>query len=188
MLHRCISTECQGPSIIRAHLRPAEHSESTVLSRHPLNVSDSNRARPLQRAASAASVFTNLNSAEMSFCCGLFRKKAATPAPQRVSDGLQGVEFSPRNSYASSHAPHRVSDGLQGVEYSPRASYASSHASGPAIVIAQNPELIGYYAPGGSAGPALPAASPSQELRGYYEPDLARPAVPRVSTRKNVYL
>ncbi|KAH8671350.1 hypothetical protein BX600DRAFT_434463 [Xylariales sp. PMI_506] len=137
----------------------------------------------------------------MSFCCCLSRKRSpANPSPMpEGGDGLRGVEFSPRTSYASSIAPPMPEggDGLRGVEFSPRTSYASSIAP-PMPGGGDGPHGVEFsprtsYASSeafsltGTSGvdvdnpelagyyaPEGPAAqsipSAAQELRGFYEP------------------
>ncbi|KAK7973991.1 hypothetical protein PG989_015839 [Apiospora arundinis] len=135
----------------------------------------------------------------MGWCCGLFgSSRRSTPAQPPVAarpaqTGLEGVEFSPRHSFASSNGRgHRpAQNGLEGVELSPSHSFASSdgegthpgavarstqaaHSEPPAAVVTvsdvipQNPELFGYYTP--SPGP--------HEPRGFYEPQAPAPAPP----------
>ncbi|KAK8005369.1 hypothetical protein PG990_011406 [Apiospora arundinis] len=110
----------------------------------------------------------------MGWCCGLFgSSRRSTPAQPPVAarpaqTGLEGVEFSPRHSFASSNGRgHRpAQNGLEGVEFSPSHSFASSDGEGthpgavarstqaaysepPAAVatvrdvVPQNPELLG---------------------------------------------
>ncbi|KAK8073662.1 hypothetical protein PG994_004561 [Apiospora phragmitis] len=125
----------------------------------------------------------------MDLCCGLFgsSKRSASPqtappaAARPAQTGLEGVEFSPRHSFASSNgqgarpgAVRSGHSGLEGVEFSPSPSFASSDGAvmqsrtQPQLP-PQNPELVGYYAP----SPELRArrsvdSDPSQELRGFY--------------------
>lgn len=150
----------------------------------------------------------------MGLCCGLFGgskrsapAQAARPVAARPAQhGLEGVEFSPHHSFASANgggtrpgAGRPGQSGLEGVEFSPSPSFASSDADGyrqGAILQprmqpqrpAQNPELVGYYAP----SPELQATrsadpDPSQELRGFYEPQASGPAPARVHPQKSTY-
>ncbi|KAK7972978.1 hypothetical protein PG996_007200 [Apiospora saccharicola] len=148
----------------------------------------------------------------MALCCGLIGGskrsgpvQAVPPAAARpAQDGLRGVEFSPRHSFASSNgggarpgALRPGQSGLEGVEFSPSPSFASSDGGGHrqgAIVHrraephqpAPNPELVGYYAP--LPSPELQAHSdPSQELRGFYEPQASGPLPARVQPQKSTY-
>ncbi|KAK8099165.1 uncharacterized protein PG998_012406 [Apiospora kogelbergensis] len=130
----------------------------------------------------------------MGWCCGLFgsgsrrSSPGQTAAARPAQTGLEGVEFSPRHSLASSEGGgHRpAQNGLQGVEFSPSQSFASSDGEGarPGNVMRpskatqprlpatanntdrQNPELFGYYAPSSglaqdSYEPQAPAPAPA---------------------------
>ncbi|KAK7917227.1 hypothetical protein PG985_010835 [Apiospora marii] len=150
----------------------------------------------------------------MSLCCGLFggskRPALAQAAPAAAArpaqNGLEGVEFSPRHSFASSNGGgarlggvRPGQSGLEGVEFSPSHSFASSDGGGyrPGAVLqsrtqpqlpAQNPELVGYYAPSPELqAPRSADPDPSQELRGFYEPQASGPAPVRVHPQKSTY-
>ncbi|KAK8024233.1 hypothetical protein PG993_012299 [Apiospora rasikravindrae] len=143
----------------------------------------------------------------MGLCCGLFGSKRSAPrttppvAARPAQIGLEGVEFSPRHSYASSNGGVRpAQNGLEGVEFSPSPSFASSDGGGypPGAVIrqprtqpqlpAQNPELVGYYAPSPELqAPQFGQSDPSQELRGFYEPQAPAPVPARVHPQKSTY-
>ncbi|KAI1402569.1 hypothetical protein F4819DRAFT_277602 [Hypoxylon fuscum] len=110
-----------------------------------------------------------------SYFCGFFRRRA-TPAPNAVrSDGLQGVEFSPRSSFASSIGATRAPDHAT-------SSHAAAASYGANI---NNPELTGYYSP--PAPRPLVTTNPSQELRGYYAPEPVASPQPAVRPGKPTY-
>ncbi|KAI0009922.1 hypothetical protein F4779DRAFT_579832 [Xylariaceae sp. FL0662B] len=96
------------------------------------------------------------------FFCGLFAKKRT---PQPTADGLRGVEFSPRSSFASSRAP-------------PQAASAPT-ANQPSI------ELAGYYSP--PAPRVQPLPGPAQDIRGYYAPEPAAFRPPNAIPRNTLY-
>ncbi|KAI4861399.1 hypothetical protein F4820DRAFT_68181 [Hypoxylon rubiginosum] len=105
------------------------------------------------------------------YLCGLFRRRPR-PAPRPTGDGgLQGVEFSPRPSFASSRASVSASA-------STPAPALLASAAIPATNL-NNPELAGYYSP--PAPSAVPTPDRSRELRGYYAPEPV--AGPRPSVR-----
>ncbi|KAI0179288.1 hypothetical protein GGR52DRAFT_299037 [Hypoxylon sp. FL1284] len=94
------------------------------------------------------------------YLCGLCGARPR-PAPASNGDqGLQGVEFSPRSSYASSRASIQVPASARPP--------ASATSATPASVL-DNPELAGYYSP--AAPMASPASDGSRDLRGYYAPE-----------------
>ncbi|KAI1081087.1 hypothetical protein F5B20DRAFT_536716 [Whalleya microplaca] len=100
------------------------------------------------------------------FFCGLFSKRQT---PQPTTNGLRGVEFSPRSSFASSRGPTPV----------------QAPASEPTANL-QSLELAGYYSP--PAPRAQPRPNPTQELRGYYAPDPTVAQAPRAVPRNTLYL
>ncbi|OTB07109.1 hypothetical protein M426DRAFT_9182 [Hypoxylon sp. CI-4A] len=107
------------------------------------------------------------------FLCGLFcSRPRPAPGPTSRDGGLDGVQFSPRTSMASSNA-----------DVPPSAPAAGSSAAPPGFTTnLTNPELAGYYSP--PAPQPVPRADPSRELRGYYAPDpiTAAPPAPRQQT------
>ncbi|KAI1463865.1 uncharacterized protein F4812DRAFT_444783 [Daldinia caldariorum] len=107
-----------------------------------------------------------------SYLCGLFCSRPRRAARPTGENGLQGVEFSPRSSIASSVAPVAV------------ASSSSTQPHRPAAAL-NNPELAGYYSPPASQVMSLP--NPAQELRGYYAPEPAPIPRPRVHPTKVAY-
>ncbi|KAI6090491.1 hypothetical protein F4821DRAFT_19301 [Hypoxylon rubiginosum] len=113
------------------------------------------------------------------YLCGLFRRKPR-PAPEPTRDnGLQGVEFSPRSSFASSRSPASP----------PRPAPASATAPSASAAITtsnlNNPEITGYYSP--SAPSAAPTPDRSRELRGYYAPEPVATPQPAVRPGKPSY-
>ncbi|KAK9413090.1 hypothetical protein SUNI508_12075 [Seiridium unicorne] len=105
----------------------------------------------------------------MSLCCGLFQRRPARQPAQPAqgnNDGLQGVEFSPRTSYASSHNEE--------ITTTRPSTNAQRPAAVPQATQNQHPELVGYYSPSASAL-ARPQVlyRPSQELAGFYGPQPA---------------
>ncbi|KAI8966524.1 hypothetical protein F5Y11DRAFT_308478 [Daldinia sp. FL1419] len=110
-----------------------------------------------------------------SYLCGLFRPKprpAPTATPIR-DNGLQGVEFSPRSSFASSVAPAVVTSSVpQQVR---------------TATVLDNPELAGYYSPAPAPSPAIQPPNPSQELRGYYAPEPALISAPAPAPRPRAH-
>ena len=137
----------------------------------------------------------------MGLCCGLFGGGSrrsdpaqATPpiAARPAQTGLEGVEFSPRHSLASSNGGgyRPAQNGLEDIEFSPSHSFASSDGEGarPGAIIRpskatqpqvpttgnntvpQSPEFSGYYAPSQSQGSAVP-----HEFGEFYAPQAPAP-------------
>ncbi|KAI1389963.1 uncharacterized protein F4822DRAFT_400366 [Hypoxylon trugodes] len=108
-----------------------------------------------------------------SYLCGLFhsRPRPTHEPPRDDSEGLRGVEFSPRASVSSSIVSPLTPDPTPAqIAFSRAQAQATPRVILPATNL-NNPEIAGYYSP--PAPPPPPRLDPTRELRGYYAPEPA---------------
>ncbi|KAI1105348.1 hypothetical protein F4804DRAFT_304597 [Jackrogersella minutella] len=105
------------------------------------------------------------------YLCGLFCLRTRPILSLIRDDRLQGVEFSPRSSMASSTRAPTSAPVLP-----------SSTDEAPFLTNLNNPEISGYYSP--PAPQLQPRPDPLQEVRGYYAPEPAPALRPNVHPTK----